>query len=117
MRTLRWSACTQGFDRKKRLVTPSRLEAVGYLKTEHDLSERRACEAVLISRRVYRHSPQHRDDAALVEALGRLARDHPDLEFGKFCDLLKAEGRGWNHKRVHRVYCAMKLNKRRKYKR
>ena len=87
------------------------------MKTEHELSERRACEAVLISRRVYRYSPQQRDDAALIEALGNLARDHPDLGFGKFYDLLKADGHGWNHKRVHRVYCEMKLNKRRKYKR
>ncbi|MBK9438415.1 MAG: transposase [Chloracidobacterium sp.] len=72
---------------------------------------------MLISRRVYRYSPQQRDDAALIEALGNLARDHPDLGFGKFYDLLKADGHGWNHKRVHRVYCEMKLNKRRKYKR
>lgn len=87
------------------------------MKNEFELSERRACRSVEISRRVYRYSPQDRGDAPLIEALGRLARDHPDLGFGKFCDLLKADGHGWNHKRVHRVYCEMKLNKRRKYKR
>lgn len=61
--------------------------------------------------------PHGRDDGALNEALARLARDHPDLGFGKFFRLLKADGHGWNHKRVHRVYCEMKLNKRRKHKR
>lgn len=91
--------------------------AAWYLKTEHELSERRACEAVSLSRRVFRYEPQARDDTALIEALTRLAREHPDLGFGKFFYLLRAEGREWNHKRVHRVYCGMKLNKRRRHKR
>ena len=70
-----------------------------------------------MSRRVFRYEPRTRDDSALIEALTRLARDHPDLGFGKFFYLLRAEGREWNHKRVHRVYCGMKLNKRRRHKR
>src|SRR5690606_19787957 len=81
------------------------------------MSERRACKAVSIMRRVFRYEPKSRDDGALVEALSRLAREHPDLGFGKFFGMLRAEGRGWNHKRVHRVYCEMGLNKRRKHKR
>lgn len=52
-----------------------------------------------------------------MEALAGLARDHPDLGFGKFYLMLKADGHGWNHKRVHRVYREMGLNKRRKHKR
>lgn len=98
-------------------MTPERREAAGYLKSEHLLSERRACEAVSLSRRVFRYKPQLRDDSILIEALARLARDHPDLGFGKFFYLLRAEGHEWNHKRVHRVYSEMRLNKRRKYKR
>lgn len=98
-------------------MTPERREAAGYLKSEHLLSERRACEAVSLSRRVFRYKPQLRDDSILIEALARLERDHPDLGFGKFFYLLRAEGHEWNHKRVHRVYSEMRLNKRRKYKR
>jgi putative transposase len=98
-------------------VTPERREAVGYLKSEFELSERRACEAVSLSRRAFRYVPQARDDTTLIEALSHLAKEHADLGFGKFFDLLRAEGHRWNHKRVHRVYCEMKLNKRRKHKR
>ena len=98
-------------------MTAERRESVGYLKSEHELSERRACKAVSLSRRAFRYVPHTRGDTALIEALGELARDHPDLGFGKFFDLLRAEGHRWNHKRVHRVYCEMKLNKRRKHKR
>lgn len=90
---------------------------MGYLKSEHLLSERRACEAVSLSRRAFRYMPQARDDTALIDALSRLAREHPDLGFGKFFYLLRAEGHEWNHKRVHRVYCGMGLNKRSKHKR
>jgi putative transposase len=58
-----------------------------------------------------------RGDEPIVEALSELAMRHPELGFGKFYTMLKAAGHGWNHKRVHRVYCSMKLNKRRRYKR
>lgn len=81
------------------------------------MSERRACRSVEISRTVYRYEPQDRGDGPVIDALAALAKDHSDLGFGKFFAMLKAGGHGWNHKRVHRVYCAMKLNKRRKYKR
>lgn len=98
-------------------MTVEKREAVGYLKSEHWLSERRACGAVELSRTVYRYQPLRRGDERIVDALSGLAEKHPDLGFGKFYDLLRQDGHGWNHKRVHRVYCGMKLNKRRKFKR
>ncbi len=98
-------------------MTAKRRESAGYLKSEYILSERRACEAVLISRRVYRYEPKAGCDDEIVETLNKLAREHPDLGFGKFFELLKADGHVWNHKRVYRVYCEMGLNKRRKHKR
>lgn len=59
-------------------MAPERREAVGFLKEEHELSERRTCEAVKLSRRAFRYVPQARDDTALIEALSRLAREHAD---------------------------------------
>ncbi|MGQ0540405.1 MAG: IS3 family transposase, partial [Blastocatellia bacterium] len=81
------------------------------------MSERGACEAVRLSRGVFRYVPLCRGDAEVADALSDLARDHPELGFGKFFGLLRAAGKTWNHKRVHRIYCAMRLNKRRKHKR
>jgi len=98
-------------------VTVEKREAVGYLKGEYAMSERFACEAVRLSRTVYRYKPLASCDQPIVDALAGLAEKHSDLGFGKFYDMLRLEGHGWNHKRVHRVYCGMKLNKRRKYKR
>lgn len=94
-----------------------RREAIGYLKVEHRMSERMACRAIELSRTVYRYSGRDRGDGPLIDALAALAKDHSDLGFGKFYAMLRNDGHRWNHKRVHRVYCAMKLNKRRKYKR
>ncbi len=98
-------------------MTIEKREAVGYLKGEHEMSERRACWAVEISRTTYRYAPLDRGDGPIIDALSQLAEKHSDLGFGKFFRLLRQAGHGWNHKRVHRVYCEMKLNKRRKYKR
>ncbi len=98
-------------------MTAEKREAVGCLKSEHEMSERWACEAVDLSRTVYRYRPLASCDQPIVDALSDLARDHPELGFGKFFRLLKLDGHRWNHKRVHRIYCGMKLNKRRKHKR
>ena len=53
----------------------------------------------------------------IEDALEELAESHSDLGFSKFFEMLKKQGKKWNHKRVYRVYKAMKLNKRRKFKR
>lgn len=98
-------------------MTAEKREAVGYLKIEHEMSERKACVAIEISRTAYRYELQDRGDGPIIDALAELAKAHSDLGFGKFYDMLKNDEHRWNHKRVHRVYCEMKLNKRRKYKR
>jgi putative transposase len=49
-------------------------------------------------------------DAAVVAALNELVERKPRWGFWKCYDRMRMEGRPWNHKRVHRVYCAMNLN-------
>ncbi len=52
-----------------------------------------------------------------MEKLNELVDRYPRYGFPKLFALLKRQGYQWNHKRVHRVYCKMGLNMRRKGKR
>jgi len=53
----------------------------------------------------------------VVEAIQSVIEDNPGFGFPKTFKTLRRRGYPWNHKRVHRVYCLLKLNKRRKGKR
>ena len=52
----------------------------------------------------------------MIEKLLELAEHYPRRGFGKLFSILRRQGHRWNHKRVHRVYCELKLNIRRKGK-
>ena len=80
------------------------------LQAEHPVSERRACRIVGIRRSVQHYQASPRDDQALVAALQQLAEAQPRWGFSKLFYWLRNHGHRWNHKRVYRVYCAMKLN-------
>lgn len=47
----------------------------------------------------------------------KLSERYPRYGFGKLFPIIRRHGFKWNHKRVHRVYCTLKLNMRRKGKR
>jgi putative transposase len=66
---------------------------------------------------VYRYKPQPSRDRQVIDLLLELAHQKPEFGFKKLFELLKRRSHYWNHKRVHRVYCQLKLNKRRKGKR
>jgi len=83
---------------------------------DHGLSERQACAALGLSRTVYRYEPKPRDDSPIIEALLGLADRYPRYGFGKLFAVLRRHGFRWNHKRVYRVYCLLKMNLRRKGK-
>lgn len=49
-------------------------------------------------------------------ALTVAAERYPRYGFKKLFQVLRRQGNSWNHKRVHRIYCLLKLNFRRKEK-
>ena len=52
----------------------------------------------------------------MEQALQNKAQKHPEEGFWKAYNRLRSEGKEWNHKRVHRIYVALKLPLRRKVK-
>ncbi|MDP6725543.1 MAG: IS3 family transposase [Arenicellales bacterium] len=101
---------------KKALGPAEKRELADYMKEEHKLSARAACRALDLSRTVYAYQPDTEKDLPVIEALLRLAEEKPAYGFGLMYDTLRREGNPWNHKRVYRVYKALKLNLRRKGK-
>ena len=94
-------------------MTPSaKREAASTLVTEHGLSVVRACRIVRFSRAAYyRPAPAALGrDRVVIEALQGVVERHPRSGFWKCFERLRRQGHGWNHKRVHRVYCALRLN-------
>ena len=64
-----------------------------------------------------RYTPKRPDDTPVIEALTKLVDTHPSIGFHKLFLRLQRMGHPWNRKKVWRVYCAMKLNIRRRFKR
>lgn len=46
----------------------------------------------------------------MIAALTDVVARYPRWGFWKLFDRMRTEGRRWNHKHVHRVYCALRLN-------
>jgi putative transposase len=90
-----------------------------HLAGDQKLSIKQSCQLVNLSRAAY-----YRDenkvavrDAPVIEALNAIVAKHGRWGFWKCHDRLKLQGYPWNHKRVWRLYCAMKLNLPRRTKR
>ena len=86
---------------------------------DHGISISRACGVVRLSRTAWYRPPASRRerDAEVIEALSALVTERPRWGFWKLYPRLRMLGYGWNHKRVHRVYCALRLNLPRRTKR
>jgi putative transposase len=80
------------------------------------LSTRAACQIVALSRTVYYYQPNRSKDDLIIEVLLALAEEKPRYGFGKIFQMVRRRGYPWNHKRVYRVYCGLKLNISRKGK-
>ena len=80
--------------------------------TVNGLPVQRACAAVGLGRATY-YRPLvdwARRDAPLIAALTTLVAAKSRWGFWKCCDRLQLDGHPWNHKRLWRVYCHLRLN-------
>lgn len=82
------------------------------------LAVSRACEAVRLSRAAYYRpvADVGARDQEIVAALNEIVATELRWGFWKCFDRLRQLGKPWNHKRVHRVYCQMRLNQKRRTK-
>ncbi|ELI6050531.1 transposase, partial [Escherichia coli] len=80
------------------------------------LSIRQACRSLNLSRTVYHYRPDTTRDEPVIAALQAAAERYPRYGFPKLFQILRRQGYPWNHKRIHRIYCLLKLNFRRKGK-
>ncbi|WP_411202392.1 IS3 family transposase [Vibrio vulnificus] len=102
---------------EKKPVKPAiRRELVEYARQRHNASVRLACRAVGISDSVYRYQPKANNDHEVIVELQKAVERYPAYGFSKLLKILRRWGHGWNHKRIYRIYCELKLNKRRKGK-
>lgn len=90
---------------------------VDHARQCHSVSLRRACRIVGISDSVYRYQPNKHRDNPVIAVLKEAVERYPAYGFSMLFKILKRWGYRWNHKRVHRIYCDLNLNKRRRGKR
>ncbi|MEC5041752.1 IS3 family transposase [Klebsiella pneumoniae] len=101
---------------KKALKPAIKRELVSYLTAQFAMSLRQACRILSLSRTVFRYQPDTQRDEPVIMALTVAAVRYPRYGFKKLFQVLRRQGKSWNHKRVHRIYCLLKLNFRRKGK-
>lgn len=89
---------------------------VDYTRTTFQMSLRQACVLFCISTSVYYYSPKRKNDSEIIEQLSLLANLHQQWGFWMMFNRLRNLQYHWNHKRVYRVYTAMRLNLRSKRK-
>lgn len=65
---------------------------------------------------MYHYRPDGNKDDAVISKIQDMVERYPAYGFSKVLTKLRRAGHPWNHKRVYRVYCALKLNLRRKGK-
>ena len=87
--------------------------AIGQMRQDYALSERRACAVMTMAVTTYRYQSL-RSDEPLRTKLVELAREKPRFGYRRLQVLLRRGGERVNHKRVHRVYREAGLMLRRK---
>jgi putative transposase len=89
---------------------------VDLMREEHQVSLRQGCKAVNLPRSSYSYKRKPKNDQMIIDALLELTSKHPAIGFWQSYYRIRLMGHRWNHKRVYRVYTALKLNIRRRAK-
>lgn len=89
---------------------------VQFMIEEHGLSQRQACKTLSVSRSTHQYIPKSRNDTPVINELQELVGKHPAIGFWQSYFRLRRKGWIWNHKKVYRVYTALQLNIRRRFK-
>jgi putative transposase len=97
------------------MVTPAaEREAVAHLVTEHEMSERRACQLLQCCRMTVRYTSVKADDTKLRDRMKAIAHERRRFGYRRIHVLLKREGVAVNHKRLFRLYREEKLSVRKR---
>lgn len=80
------------------------------LQAQHDISVVLSCMITGMSRTAFYYQPKRCDDSEVITVLNTLVERHQRWGFPKCFKRIRALGYRWNHKRVQRVYNALRLN-------
>ena len=93
------------------MVRPAeKREAVEYLESQYEVSERHSCQVLKIYRSAYRRQPQRDEQAFLRMRITEIVSVRVRYGYRRIHVLLKREGWQINHKRVYRLYREEGLN-------
>lgn len=79
-------------------------EAVALLKTEHEMSERRACDLIKADRTMVRYLSTRPPETALRERLRSLANERRRFGYRRLFIMLRREGEASGINRIYRLY-------------
>lgn len=89
---------------------------VEYMVREHRISQRQAAKAISLPQSTIRYKPKIKNDDVVILELQQLIEKHPAIGFWQCYYRIRRKGLLWNHKRIYRVYTALKMNIRRRSK-
>ena len=77
----------------------------------HGVPVSQACRATAIDRKTFGYQPKKRTGDAMIEDLLKsYSAQHPTYGFVKLFNLIRQKDYLFNHKRVYRIYCGLRLN-------
>lgn len=87
------------------MVSPAiRRQVVGHVMEAHEISERRACNAIGVQRSSIRYESHREEPTELLEEMRELAKQRPRFGYRRIHGLLVKKGHRVNRKRVYRLY-------------